>query len=116
MLAASLRPSGPFSSSTSGALNGPVTWTGVRSVFARLQMRAMSVGDEVLFYHSNAEPSAAEGLARVERLAARQVDHQRDRHFGRGRSESRIRCRGIGASGGNANQQRARDKKGLGEV
>ncbi len=42
-------------------------WTGVRSVFARFQMRAMSVGDEVLFYHSNAEPSGVVGLARVVR-------------------------------------------------
>lgn len=42
-------------------------WTGVRSVFARFHMRAMSVGDEVLFYHSNAEPSGVAGLARVVR-------------------------------------------------
>jgi predicted RNA-binding protein with PUA-like domain len=40
-------------------------WTGVRSMFARFHMRAMSVGDEVLFYHSNAEPSGVAGLARV---------------------------------------------------
>jgi predicted RNA-binding protein with PUA-like domain len=44
-------------------------WTGVRSFFARAHMRAMSVGDEVLFYHSNAKPSGAAGLARVVRTA-----------------------------------------------
>lgn len=42
-------------------------WTGVRSYFARMHMRAMSVGDKVLFYHSNAKPSGAAGLARVVR-------------------------------------------------
>ena len=42
-------------------------WTGVRSYFARMHMRAMSVGDQVLFYHSNAKPSGAAGLARVVR-------------------------------------------------
>jgi len=42
-------------------------WTGVRSFFARAHMRAMSVGDEVLIYHSNAKPSGAAGLARVVR-------------------------------------------------
>lgn len=42
-------------------------WTGVRSVFARFHMRAMSVGDEVLFYHSSCEPPGVAGLARVVR-------------------------------------------------
>ena len=40
-------------------------WTGVRSVFARFHMRNMSAGDEVLFYHSNANPPGVAGLARV---------------------------------------------------
>jgi predicted RNA-binding protein with PUA-like domain len=40
-------------------------WTGVRSFFARAHMRAMSVGDEVLFHHSNASPPGVAGLARV---------------------------------------------------
>ncbi|HEX5061364.1 MAG TPA: EVE domain-containing protein [Kofleriaceae bacterium] len=40
-------------------------WTGVRSVFARFHMRNMSVGDEVLFYHSSCEPPGVAGLARV---------------------------------------------------
>jgi len=44
-------------------------WSGVRSVFARFHMRAMSVGDEVLFYHSSCEPPGVAGLARVVRTA-----------------------------------------------
>ena len=40
-------------------------WTGVRSVFARFHMRNMSVGDDVLFYHSSCEPPGVAGLARV---------------------------------------------------
>jgi predicted RNA-binding protein with PUA-like domain len=40
-------------------------WTGVRSVFARFHMRNMSVGDEVLFYHSSCEPPGVAGLARI---------------------------------------------------
>ncbi len=44
-------------------------WSGVRSMFARMHMRAMSVGDRVIFYHSNATPPGAAGLATVERTA-----------------------------------------------
>lgn len=44
-------------------------WSGVRSMFARMHMRAMSVGDAVLFYHSNATPPGVAGLAKVERVA-----------------------------------------------
>jgi predicted RNA-binding protein with PUA-like domain len=40
-------------------------WTGVRSYFARAHMRAMSVGDAVLFHHSNATPPGVAGLAKV---------------------------------------------------
>ena len=47
-------------------------WTGVRSVFARFHMRNMSVGDEVLFYHSSCEPPGVAGLARV--VATKIVD------------------------------------------
>lgn len=32
---------------------GEGTWDGVRNYTARLNLRAMSVGDEVFFYHSN---------------------------------------------------------------
>jgi predicted RNA-binding protein with PUA-like domain len=42
-------------------------WTGVRSYFARAHMRAMSVGDAVLFHHSNARPPGVAGLACVVR-------------------------------------------------
>jgi predicted RNA-binding protein with PUA-like domain len=42
-------------------------WTGVRSTFARFYMRKMSVGDDVLFYHSSCNPPGVAGLARVHR-------------------------------------------------
>ncbi len=43
-------------------------WTGVRNFMARNYMRdEMQVGDGVLFYHSNAEPSGVAGLGRVHR-------------------------------------------------
>lgn len=42
-------------------------WTGVRSYSARAHMRAMAVGDAVLFHHSNATPPGVAGLARVVR-------------------------------------------------
>ena len=41
-------------------------WDGVRNYQARNFMRdAMNVGDQVLFYHSNAKPSGVAGLAEV---------------------------------------------------
>jgi predicted RNA-binding protein with PUA-like domain len=43
-------------------------WTGVRNFQARNLMRdRMRVGDDVLFYHSSADPSGVAGLARVHR-------------------------------------------------
>jgi predicted RNA-binding protein with PUA-like domain len=42
-------------------------WTGVRSMFARFHMRNMTVGDEVLFYHSSCEPPGVAGIARITR-------------------------------------------------
>ena len=44
-------------------------WDGVRNYQARNFMRAMALGDLVLFYHSNAEPPAVVGLAEVVRTA-----------------------------------------------
>ncbi len=44
-------------------------WDGVRNYQARNFMRAMAVGDQVLFYHSNAEPPAVVGIAEVVRMA-----------------------------------------------
>lgn len=42
-------------------------WDGVRNYQARNYMRAMQVGDQVLFYHSNADPPAVVGIAEVVR-------------------------------------------------
>lgn len=45
-------------------------WEGVRNYQARnFMMNNMSLGDWVLFYHSNAKPSGIAGLARVSALA-----------------------------------------------
>jgi predicted RNA-binding protein with PUA-like domain len=49
--------------------DGSTAWEGVRNFKARNNMRGMSVGDEVLFYHSNADPPAVAGIARVSRVA-----------------------------------------------
>ena len=49
--------------------DGSTCWEGVRNYKARNNMRAMSVGDEVLFYHSNAKPPGVAGVARVVREA-----------------------------------------------
>ncbi len=40
-------------------------WDGVRNYQARNFMRSMQVGDQVLFYHSNADPPAVAGIAEV---------------------------------------------------
>ncbi|TPP53378.1 EVE domain family protein [Leishmania donovani] len=44
-------------------------WDGVRNYAARNNMCAMSVGDKVLFYHSNTKEPGVAGLAEVVRLA-----------------------------------------------
>ena len=44
-------------------------WDGVRNYQARNFMRAMAVGDQVLFYHSSVEPPAVMGIAEVVRVA-----------------------------------------------
>ena len=50
--------------------DGSTTWEGVRNFTARNFMRdGMKVGDQVLYYHSNAEPSGVAGIAKVHRLA-----------------------------------------------
>lgn len=43
-------------------------WSGVRSFFARANMRNMTVGDSVLFYHSSVQPPGVAGLAKVSRV------------------------------------------------
>lgn len=45
------------------------SWDGVRNYQARNFMRSMKVGDEVLFYHSNADPPAVVGIARLVRTS-----------------------------------------------
>src|SRR5438309_2056326 len=44
-------------------------WDGVRNYQARNFMREMRVGDQVLIYHSNCDPTAVVGLAKVVRAA-----------------------------------------------
>jgi len=44
-------------------------WEGVRNYQARNFLRAMRTGDLVLYYHSNAEPSAVAGIVEVVREA-----------------------------------------------
>ena len=52
------------------ARDGKTGWEGVRNAQARNSMRDdMRVGDLVLFYHSNAEPSGVAGVAVVSRPA-----------------------------------------------
>lgn len=50
--------------------NKTTLWEGVRNYQARnFMMKEMSIGDQVLFYHSNAEPPGVAGLATVCALA-----------------------------------------------
>lgn len=55
--------------------DGSTWWTGVRNYQARnFMMNEMSVGDWVLFYHSNAEPPGVAGLAQVSKTAEPDVE------------------------------------------
>src|SRR5207237_2241121 len=49
--------------------DGTTNWDGVRNYQARNFMREMRAGDKVLFYHSNCDPPAVVGLAKVVRAA-----------------------------------------------
>lgn len=49
--------------------NRTTSWDGVRNYQARNFMRSMAVGDQVLFYHSNADPPAIVGIAEVVKTA-----------------------------------------------
>ena len=52
------------------ARDGSTSWEGVRNYQARNFMRdTMKIGDAVLFYASNAEPSGVTGIAKVSREA-----------------------------------------------
>jgi predicted RNA-binding protein with PUA-like domain len=50
--------------------DGSTSWTGVRNFSARNNLRRMSKGDQVLFYHSG-EEKAVVGIAKVARTAYR---------------------------------------------
>ena len=59
------------------------SWDGVRNYQARNFLRAMKTGDQVLFYHSNAQPPSVMGIAEVVKTAypdATQFD-QNDAHY-----------------------------------
>jgi len=50
--------------------DGSTSWNGVRNFQARNYMRdGMKIGDKVLFYASNADPSGVSGIAEVSREA-----------------------------------------------
>ena len=49
--------------------DGGTEWDGVRNPAARLHLKAMKVGDEALFYHSD-EEKAAVGIMRITREGA----------------------------------------------
>jgi predicted RNA-binding protein with PUA-like domain len=49
--------------------SGKTHWEGVRNYQARNHLRAMKLGDLVLYYHSNADPPGVAGVARVCREA-----------------------------------------------
>jgi predicted RNA-binding protein with PUA-like domain len=58
-------------------------WDGVRNYQARNFLRAMKIGDQALFYHSNADPPSVVGVAEVVKAAypdATQFD-KRDTHY-----------------------------------
>src|SRR5437588_442831 len=50
--------------------DGSTSWTGVRNFAARNNLRRMSNGDQVLFYHSG-EDKGVVGIAKVARTAYR---------------------------------------------
>ena len=67
-----LMKSEPSSFSIDYLMNAPqqiTCWDGVRNYQARNFMRAMAVRDQVLFYHSNADPPSAVGVAEVVKTA-----------------------------------------------
>jgi len=44
-------------------------WDGVRSYQARIYLRQMQVGEQAIFYHSNASPPGATGICKIVRAA-----------------------------------------------
>lgn len=53
--------------------DGGTEWDGVRNNAAAAHLRAMTVGDQALFYHSGKD-KAAVGIARVSRIARKDGD------------------------------------------
>jgi predicted RNA-binding protein with PUA-like domain len=47
------------------AADGTTLWDGIRNYQARNFMRAMQVGDQVFFYHSNSKPPGIVGMMEV---------------------------------------------------
>lgn len=67
-----LMKSEPSTFSIDDLANAPrrtTSWDGVRNYQARNYMRSMAIGDQVLFYHSNADPPAVVGIAEVVKTA-----------------------------------------------
>lgn len=63
-----LMKSEPTSFSIDDLMKAPsqtTCWDGVRNYQARNFMRDMEVGDQILFYHSNANPPAVMGIAEI---------------------------------------------------
>jgi predicted RNA-binding protein with PUA-like domain len=44
-------------------------WDGIRNYTARIFLREMQVGDQAIFYHSNAKPPGAAGVCKVVKTA-----------------------------------------------
>ena len=62
----------PSAFSIDDLMNAPARttcWDGVRNYQARNFMRDMAIGDQVLFYHSNADPPAVVGIAEIVKTA-----------------------------------------------
>ncbi|MBH0179099.1 MAG: EVE domain-containing protein [Nitrospira sp.] len=63
-----LMKSEPTSFSIDDLMKAPsqiTCWDGVRNYQARNFMRDMAIGDQILFYHSNADPPAVMGIAEI---------------------------------------------------
>lgn len=57
-------------------------WDGVRNYQARNYLKAMAVGDELLFYHSSCDPAGVVGLAKVtKRAAPEEAQFDRSSHY-----------------------------------
>ncbi|MBI4371072.1 MAG: EVE domain-containing protein [Elusimicrobia bacterium] len=75
------------------ARRGTAGWDGVRNYQARNFMRAMKIGDQAFFYHSNARPPGVAGLMQVCREAysdPTQFDPRDDHHEPRATRENPV--------------------------